>query len=101
VKRALFPSCPILTFAFSTTLASRKGPTFWCLQYLDGETLGASVRRGPLAADHALKYGAQMAEALDKAHRHGVIHRDLKPANVIRTKSGVKPALSAGMASKK
>ena len=60
------------------------------LEYLEGETLGARVRRGPLPTDQVLKYGAQMADALDKAHRHGVVHRDLKPDNVMLTKSGVK-----------
>jgi eukaryotic-like serine/threonine-protein kinase len=37
-----------------------------------------------------LKYGAQMTDALDKAHRHGVVHRDLRPDHVMLTKSGIK-----------
>jgi eukaryotic-like serine/threonine-protein kinase len=60
------------------------------LEYLEGETLGARLRRGPLPADQVLKYGAQIADALDKAHRRGVVHRDLKPDNVMLTKAGVK-----------
>jgi serine/threonine protein kinase len=60
------------------------------LKYLERETLGARVRRGPLPTDQVLKFGAQMAEAWDKAHRHGVVHRDLKPDNVMLTKSDVK-----------
>ena len=90
MKRELFLSSRILTFAFCMTLASTKNADYLVLEYLEGETLGARVRRGPLPTDQVLKYGAQMAEALDKAHRHGVVHRDLKPDNVMLTKSGVK-----------
>jgi len=60
------------------------------LEYLEGETLGARVRKGPLPTELVLKYGAQIADALDKAHRHGVVHRELKPDNIMVTKSGVK-----------
>jgi Tol biopolymer transport system component len=71
-------------------IGKQDGADYLVLEYLEGETFGARVRRGPLPTDQVLKYGAQMADALDKAHRHGVIHRDLKPDNVMLTKSGVK-----------
>src|SRR5450755_4637803 len=71
-------------------IGKHEGADYLVLEYLEGETLGARVRRGPLPTDQVLKYGAQMAEALDKAHRRGVVHRDLKPDNVMLTKSGVK-----------
>ena len=60
------------------------------MEHIDGETLQARLERGPLPLARALEYAIQMCDALDKAHRHGVIHRDLKPANVMLAKSGVK-----------
>src|SRR5215813_3790429 len=67
-----------------------EGADFLVLEFLEGETLGSRVRRGPLPPDQVLKYGAQIGDALDKAHRRGVVHRDLKPDNIMLTKSGVK-----------
>jgi eukaryotic-like serine/threonine-protein kinase len=60
------------------------------LELIDGETLEARLRRGPLPAAHALTLAVQIAEALDHAHRQGVTHRDLKPTNVMLTKMGAK-----------
>src|SRR5215510_15128745 len=55
---------------------------FLVMEYLEGETLANRLAGGPLSQAEALKIGAQIASALDAAHRAGVIHRDLKPANV-------------------
>ena len=71
-------------------VGKHEGADYLVLEYLEGETLGSRIRKGPLPPDQVLKYGAQIADALDKAHRRGVIHRDLKPDNVMLTKAGVK-----------
>jgi len=60
------------------------------LELVDGETLEARLARGRVPTAEALKLGAQIADALDRAHRAGVIHRDLKPSNVMLTKAGAK-----------
>jgi len=71
-------------------IGKHDGADYLVLEFLEGETLGARLRRGPLPPDQVLKFGAQIADALDKAHRRGVVHRDLKPDNVMLTRSGVK-----------
>jgi serine/threonine protein kinase/Tol biopolymer transport system component len=60
------------------------------MEFLEGETLADRIARGPLTLDETLKAGAEVALALDAAHRAGIVHRDLKPANIMLTRSGVK-----------
>jgi Tol biopolymer transport system component len=63
---------------------------FLVMELLEGETLAARIEKGPLPLEQALKIGSEIAGALDRAHRAGVVHRDLKPGNVMLTKSGAK-----------
>jgi len=68
----------------------QDGTDFIVLEYLEGETLAARLAKGPLPLDQVLAIAVQIADALNKAHRAGVIHRDLKPGNIMLTKSGAK-----------
>jgi eukaryotic-like serine/threonine-protein kinase len=65
------------------------GIDFLVMQYLDGETLAARLASGPIPVNQALTYAIQMADALDRAHRQGIMHRDMKPGNAMVTASGV------------
>src|SRR5207249_7998435 len=71
-------------------VGQQDGVDFLVMEYLEGETLAARLERGALDLNEALKIAIAIADALDKAHRHGVVHRDLKPGNVVITRSGVK-----------
>jgi eukaryotic-like serine/threonine-protein kinase len=73
------------------------GMAFLVMEHVHGETLSARLARGPLPVREVIRYGIQIGEALDHAHRHGVVHRDLKPANVMLTDRGVK-VLDFGLA---
>jgi serine/threonine protein kinase/tetratricopeptide (TPR) repeat protein len=68
----------------------QDGIEFLVMEYLDGETLGARLARGPLPLAEALTHAAALAQALARAHREGITHRDIKPSNVMLTESGVK-----------
>ncbi len=63
---------------------------FLVMEFLEGESLADRLRRGPLPAAELLKIAIEIADALEKAHRAGVVHRDLKPGNVMLTKLGAK-----------
>jgi serine/threonine protein kinase len=71
-------------------VGEQEGVYYLVMELVDGETLDAPLTRGHIPWDTALKYAIQIADALEKAHRQGVVHRDLKPGNIMLTKSGVK-----------
>ena len=68
----------------------QDGIEYLVMEHLEGESLQERLKKGPLPLAQALRHAVEIADALDKAHRHGVTHRDLKPANVMLTRSGAK-----------
>jgi serine/threonine protein kinase/dipeptidyl aminopeptidase/acylaminoacyl peptidase len=71
-------------------IGHQDGIDYLVMECVEGETLTKRLEKGPLPLEQVLKYGMQIADALDKAHRSGVAHRDLKPGNIMLTASGVK-----------
>src|SRR3990172_9305971 len=71
-------------------VGSQDGVDYIVMEYLEGQTLAARLKRGPLPLNEALKIAGEMIDALDKAHRKGVTHRDCKPGNIMLTKTGSK-----------
>ena len=90
--------CTLFDVGESSVSGSKEGgpfsPTesvsYLVMELLEGESLAERLARGPLSLQEVIRYGAQIAEALDRAHRAGVVHRDLKPGNIMITKSGAK-----------
>src|SRR5712691_3995403 len=67
------------------------------MELVEGETIAARLKSGPLPVKTALSYASQIMAALVEAHGKGIVHRDLKPANIMIAKSGVK-VLDFGLA---
>jgi pimeloyl-ACP methyl ester carboxylesterase len=67
-----------------------NGTDYLVMELVDGESLAARLQRGPLSTADVVRFGAEIADALDRAHRAGVIHRDLKPSNIMLSRSGAK-----------
>ncbi|HUR37176.1 MAG TPA: protein kinase [Terriglobales bacterium] len=77
---------------------SHENVDFLVLELVSGEALDTIVGKRELPEREVLKLGAQLADALDAAHRQGVVHRDLKPGNLRLTSEGELKVLDFGLA---
>src|SRR4051794_19220833 len=71
-------------------IGHQDGIDYLVMEYLEGQTLAQRLIKGALPLDQVVSYAIEIADALDQAHRHGVVHRDLKPGNIMLTRSGAK-----------
>ncbi len=71
---------------------------FLVMEYVAGGTLESRLAAGGLPLDTILQLGAAIADALENAHRQGILHRDLKPGNVMLTADGQPKILDFGLA---
>ena len=74
------------------------GQHFITMELLQGQTLRERISEGPIQTNELIRIGIQVADALDAAHKKGIVHRDIKPANVFLTNLGVAKVLDFGLA---
>ena len=79
-------------------ISEENGVCFIAMEYVAGATLEQANTGSGLPLQHAMKYAAEIADAIVAAHSAGIIHRDLKPANIIITEDGRVKLLDFGLA---
>ncbi|MEP6920512.1 MAG: protein kinase [bacterium] len=79
-------------------IGEAEGKHFISMEYIEGETLRNKIHREKTSLPKLLKYLAQVAAGLAKAHERGIVHRDLKPDNIMVTRDGDAKVLDFGLA---
>jgi serine/threonine protein kinase len=74
------------------------GPNYLVMEFIDGVTLDRTIPKHGLRVGEALKYAAEIVDAVAAAHAQGIVHRDLKPGNVMVTPKGHVKVLDFGLA---
>jgi eukaryotic-like serine/threonine-protein kinase len=79
-------------------IGEQDGRPFIVMELLEGRTLEHLIHRKPLPKDEVLDLGIQIADALEAAHRKGIVHRDIKPTNIFITNHQQAKILDFGVA---
>ena len=79
-------------------IEEQDAKTFIAMELLEGQTVDRLLLLGPLPIPRTVEIGIQLADALDAAHKKGILHRDIKPANIFITDRGIVKILDFGLA---
>src|SRR3981189_1877985 len=79
-------------------IEEHDGRTFLSMELLEGQSLDKLLPLGPLSIPRTVDIGIHLADALDAAHKKGIVHRDIKPANIFLTELGTAKILDFGLA---
>jgi eukaryotic-like serine/threonine-protein kinase len=80
------------------SIEENEGVTFIAMELLEGQSLDESLRLGECPVPRTVEVGIQLADALDAAHKKGIVHRDIKPGNIFVTERGTVKILDFGLA---
>ncbi len=75
-----------------------QGEGYIAMEYIEGQDLKAKLDEGSLPIHESLRIVSEIAEALEDAHKKGILHRDLKPANIMLTPQGHVKVMDFGLA---
>jgi len=79
-------------------VGDHDGRPYFSMKYIEGRTLSQLLSSGPLSSRYAAEIMAEVAAAIEFAHRHGVMHRDLKPSNIFVDQQGRPHVTDFGLA---
>jgi serine/threonine protein kinase len=79
-------------------IEEHEGRTFIAMELLEGEALDRTLTGASILVPRTIDIGIQLADALDAAHKKGIVHRDIKPGNIFVTERSAVKILDFGLA---